>query len=171
MEQKMIEKVNKAIDMYNAKATKFNKDAARLLEEMFPDDIRNMVKELCSNMNSSYYSERRIEFRFNDAVPFHICEKCDMHPFNGPLYLGLIEKQQNYSDKIISSINTSIYDYEQSVCALDSIQSHVEEVISQITEMYEEKINKQNDELDKIFQKLSGDEPEIKHIKVTVEWV
>lgn len=167
MEHKMIEKVNKAIDMYNAKATKFNKDAARLLEEMFPDDIRNMVKELCRNS----YSEKRIEFRFNDALPFDICEKCEVHPFHGELNLGLIEKQQNYSDKIIDLINLSIYDYEKSVQALDSIQSHVEEVISKITEMYEEKINKQNDELDKIFQKLSGDEPEIKHIKVTVEWV
>ena len=170
MEQKVIERINNAIDVYNEKVRKFNANAKQLLDELFTDDIKMMVEDICKSRN--VFDNKRIEFRFDDAASFYITNGRDIvHPFDGSLHLNEIEKESSYSDGVFSFIDCRIYDYERSVKALQSIQSHADEVIDKIVSMYEEKVNYQMNELDKILQRLGDGEIGTKHIKVTVEWI
>jgi hypothetical protein len=55
--------------------------------------------------------------------------------------------------------------------SFEFFKEHTEEIVEAITTAYDDKVTKQNEDLDEIFDMLGQETETTKRCKVTVEWI
>lgn len=171
MEQKLKDKLDKAVEIYNDKAAEYMENFNTFKYEMFPKDIQNMLATIVDATHLVY--------------SYPLCDKVIWIDLS-PLRLKIIDKKGNQT--ICDFCSKQFYGYKYDDYTLTELKRYTEklnlnqhwfeilqdntcEIVTDICQKYKGLIEKQSDVLDDILKMLDIDENPTKHIKVTVEWI
>ena len=175
MEQKLKDKLDRAIAIYNKKAKEFNTDFARFFNEMLPKDIREMIRTIMDSTNRTYqYTLNGKSLYLDGTVGWAACRICK---YNSDDRICVFDADiidtplRQYNDVTIDGLKRKT---EMLTCNqrwFKILQDNACEIVADICQRYKELTEKQSDTLDSIFSMLDAKENPTKHVKVTVEWI
>ena len=169
MEAKVIERFEQAKELVNKKTEEFNKEVNTWWNDTFCNGLDGMLEEL-------YYDDwYTIDFRDYSC---HI-RRCVIS--SRPYYITIgknknsgrcVGRQFGYSNiNDIGGLKWVIEELNKQMEAFNQLRKDTKKIVDTITEDYENKITKQNEDLDEIFDMLGQETETTKRCKVTVEWI
>ena len=179
MEQKIVEKMEMAIKLFEEKVEKFNYDAKIFCEEIFTKDIRKMLEVIKDSMRCDYYYRIKIngtayKIIIHDLLGVYTV-KYDSRIVDDKIFASHIFKycldEFSIDDRGLEHLKSQTYELENYIKWLHIIQDNAEDIIEDITSEYKKRTEEQNDKVDTVLELLGAEYEPTKHIKVTVEWL
>ena len=170
MEQKVKDKIDKAVAIINERIDEFNINAEAIKKEVFTEELREMLNTIVeSKMNSTY------RFDLSDGRWFEYdgCLKVGGSSYPSMYFnFGSSKiKVHDYTEDIIENLEYYSRSLSQKNEDLRLFNNSVKDIIEDITKEYKEITEKQSSALDDILASLDKKYEPVKHIKVTIEWV
>lgn len=178
MEQRIIEQIDKAYEIYISKGAALDERYETLQKEIFTDEIKEMIRlldqyfirhmKLDCYVNSAYAKYGKLTFcrkrSFNAELTFGLWVNDDLRP-----YANYFDKK--YTAECISRIQNGIDTLKKSEIIMEILEENAKDLVEYIAKMYKEKTETQAEQMAKILADLDYEDEPIKHIKVTVEWI
>lgn len=171
MEQKLKDKLDKAIAIYRQKAEQFKAEFDAFIKEMLTDDIRSMIKSIVESTHRTYHyplGGENIWIHYDRTYP-EICAKENNETI---CYFSVSYPTQPYynnGDIVRLAMLTDKLADKQKWFKL--LQDNAKDIIADICKQYKDLTEAQSDKLDKILDMLDINDEPTRHIKVTVEWI
>lgn len=171
MEQKVKDKIDKAVEIINERIEEFNINAKAIKEEVFTEELREILDTICEQTG-------RYKFKLSDVYWFEcngkdwirVCS-CRYSAMRFEFVADKIKECDDYTNEIIESLKYYSQSLSQQNEALCLFNNSIEDIITDITTKYKEITEKQSSALDDILASLDKEYKPMKHIKVTIEWV
>ena len=168
MEQKLMDKTDKAWVLAEEKIGKHNKEWDEFTKEWHTKEIEEMIRAICDKTKRVY------EHTITPDITLYLRPNYIM--LSSDLY-GDIDNHIgtmgfcSHSDGAINTLKRYADKIQHCDYAMRALREHIPEVIEGITQKYKDITEKQMDEIDNVLEIFNAKEEPIKHIKVTVEWV
>lgn len=171
MEQKVKDKIDKAVVIINDKIDAFNINAEAIKNEVFTEELIKMLNTIVESKISSTYRFDISDGRWFEYDEFggKVCSSS--YPSMYFQFGSNKIKVRNYTEDIIEILETYSRLLSQRNEDLRLFSNNVKDIIEDITKEYREITEKQSDALDNILASLDTEYEPVRHIKVTIEWV
>lgn len=174
MEQKIVEKMEMAIKLFEEKVKKFNYDAKIFCEETFTEDIREMLEVITDATRCNYSYSIEVDCKQYKIMVFSVAaaysvEDFDRHPAGHHFQYNL--KEFSIDDRGLEILRFKTKELENYIKWLHIVQNNAKDIIEDITSTYKKLTEEQNDKVDSVLELLGAEYEPTKHIKVTVEWL
>ena len=172
MEQKLKDKLDKAVEIYNNKAKKYMEDFNALKNEMFPKDIQNMLTTIidATRLVYSYPLCDKVIWIDLSPVTLKIIDKECANQTICNFYSGQFYGYR-YDDYTLTELKRYTEELNLNQHWFEILQDNACEIVTDICQKYKKLTERQSDTLDNIFSMLNAKENPTKHVKVTIEWI
>lgn len=177
MEAKVKERFEQAQEMYREEYKKYKDEVITWWDDTFSQGLGDMLKGLYrgygdgnvivdvvdsdADGNYGYYT-----FDLN----FGILSGCFRITHNNNRE-KITTKFYEYDTSTLNSLRSRVEDLKRMEEDFKFFKEHTEEIVKAITTAYDDKVTKQNKDLDEIFDMLGQETETTKRCKVTVEWI
>ena len=172
MEQNVLDRYNATVVALNSRIAEYNADKEMFFREFFTDEMKSIIKSVVNSTG------RRLEFPLNDMYSlsittafypefFHIHNPTHTQTF----YMGECEKKSDPNQNDIVRMENMANNFMKVNNLFRLFVAQAEEFICDIVTEYR-RINEDcMDRLNGVMSLLGEDVDNIKHIKITVEWI
>ena len=178
MEQKMIDKIDKAHTLLEEKIDKFDKEVSQFFNESFLNkDILQMVSVIDDanywgynyKMEKGYFG---IFPNYPNGMPRIVLKKHESRNSEIIAHFTVYNSyHKEYTEKYIERLKYMATLLNKEYVYFEEVKEKAKDIIEDITNQYKAITEKQSETLDSVFEMLDVDEEPTKHIKVTVEWI
>lgn len=172
MEQKVADRYDVALKLLNERITDFNRDKEMFLKEFFNDDMKGIIKSVITSSN------RALEFALSDEWILVI--NGSLYPeFFKPtnpnnrrtFYVGGLSKEKELNRGRVVQLENYAKNFRLVKNIFEMFVDQAEEILCDIVTEYKSINEDCMDKLNEVVSMLDGDVEDIKHIKITVEWI
>jgi len=172
MEQNVLNRYGATVAALNNRIAEYNADKEMFFKEFFTDEMKSIIRSVVSS------TRRRLEFPLNDMYGlsittsfypefFHIHNPTHTQTF----YMGELEKKPDPDQNDIVIMENMAKNFMKIDNLFRLFVAQAEEFICDIVTEYR-RINEDcMDRLNGVMGLLGEDVDDIKHIKITVEWI
>lgn len=176
MTDKNMELLKKAAEEVYNKRIKLRREVEEYLDGLFNNGLGDMIEEM---VNYKVGQGRRLTSIMYDNCSLY---EIEIWYCNGNRHITIKDMQYKYilgryglreikDLDSISSIKSEYKEYKNELKVFDKLQDNSNYIVNYITQRYEEKVQKDTDDLTNLLNDLGVETEKSKQIKVTVEWI
>ena len=177
MEAKVKERFEQAQAMYREEYEKYKDEVITWWDDTFSQGLGDMLKclyrgfgdkdvvvDVVNSDADGNYGYYKFELSFEKLSGcFRITHNSNKERITTKFY--------KYNTPTLDSLRSRIEDLKRMEEDFEFFKEHTEEIVEAITTAYDNKVTKQNKDLDEIFDMLGQETETTKRCKVTVEWI
>jgi hypothetical protein len=177
MEAKVKERFEQAQKLYEEEYEKYKNEVITWWDDTFSQGLGDMLKGLYRgfgdrevtiyvvNMDTDgYYCYYTFDLNFQTLSGCYRITHCDNKE-------KITTKFYEYDVSTLDKLKSCVEDLKKKKNDFEFFKEHTEEIVKAITTAYDDKVTKQNEDLDEIFDMLGQGTETTKRCKVTVEWI
>lgn len=177
MEAKVKERFEQAQAMYREEYNKYKDEVITWWDDTFSQGLGDMLKSLYRDWG---YKDVTVDVVNSDADGNYGYYKFDLdfRSLSGCCKIThcnnrekITTKFYEYDISTLDSLKSRVEDLKRMEENFEFFKEHTEEIVEAITTAYDDKVTKQNEDLDEIFDMLGQETETTKRCKVTVEWI
>ena len=176
MTDKNMELLKKAAEEVYNKRIKLRREVEEYLDGLFKNGLGDMIEEMINFKIGQ--GKRLISIMYDNCSLYEI----EIWYCSGNRHITIKDMQYKYllgCNRLreikdldsISSIKSEYKEYKNELKVFDKLQDNSNYIVNYITQRYEEKVQKDTDDLTNLLNDLGVETEKSKQIKVTVEWI
>ena len=172
MEQKVVDRYDMTLKLLNERIAEFNRDKETFFSEFFTDEIKSIIKSIIVSTNRSMefvLSDEWILVINSSFYPefFKPTNPNNRHTF----YVGELNKDKELNRGRVVQLENYVKQFRLIKNIFEMFVDQAEKILCDIVTEYRSINEECMDKLNGVMSMLDGDVEDIKHIKITVEWV
>lgn len=171
MEAKVKERFEQAQAIYREEYEKYKNEVITWWDDTFSQGLGDMLKGLYRGFGDKEVTvdvvNREVYYKFN--LSFKTLSGCFIITHNNRERITTNFNEYNVST--LERLKSCVEDLKRKEKDFEFYKEHTEEIVEAITTAYDDKVTKQNEDLDEIFDMLGQETETTKRCKVTVEWI
>ena len=173
MEQKVVDKINRAHTVIREREEAFNERWKEFKREFYTNEVQMMVYTIIDATHYDY------KYQLSNGYYLWITGKGRIYMGNSGggclsnLWIGNLfsNTTPKHDEAMIRAIETHAKTLKREEEALKVVSADAPDIIDNITQRYKEITENQIDALDDVLNMIGENTTPIRHIKVTVEWI
>ena len=172
MEQKVVDRYNETLKLLNERIAEFNRDKDMFFKEFFNDEMKGIMKSVIVGTG------RNIQFPLTDEWMLSISSSfypefyrptnvLNSHTF----YTGELKGNEDFNRGRVVQLENHVKNFRLVKNMFDIFVDRAEEIICYIVTEYRNINEDCMNRLDGVMNILGENMEDIKHIKITVEWI
>ena len=173
MEQKVLDQINVVMKSLNEQIELYNRRKEMFFGEFFTDEMKEIIKSVIRSTGM------KIVFKLDDKwnMAIDASSYVDFYPEANPIntytfYMGNVSiNNENLSQKDVVKLQRHAEEFKKKERMFNLFVDRAEEIICNIVCEYRSINEDCMDRLNGIMDMLGEDVEDVKHIKITVEWI